>query len=150
MRINRSGYSLVELLFVFLVIGVIAAIGVPKFDYLRTSSRVRSARDQVSISLATARAAAIQRGRPARLTVLQSKLVLEAQDSSGNWVKLRQPVDLKENLGVLVTATLPDVTYNSRGFARVPGGQKYVLMAGDQTDSVCVSGLGIVMRRGCM
>ena len=151
MRSSRAGFSFAELMVVFTIIGIVVAIGVPRFDYMRTTSRVRSARDQIASSLATARAAAIQRGRPSRVHLESGVLMIEVQDAAGGWHKLREPVNFQSTLGVAVEPAPNDqITYNSRGFARVAGGRQiYVISSREIVDSVCVSGLGVVMRRGC-
>ncbi|MGH7665229.1 MAG: GspH/FimT family pseudopilin [Gemmatimonadaceae bacterium] len=150
MNSNRPGFSFTELMIVFVLLGIITAIGVPRFDYARDSSHVRSARDQVASFATTARAAAIQRGRSARFSINQNAMLVEVQDSTGAWVNLRQPIALDQAFAVAVRVepTGP-VTFNPRGIARIGGTQRYIISRGAAVDSVCLTGLGVVKRKGC-
>src|SRR3989442_971631 len=62
MRMERSGFTTIELIIVVLIIGVIAAIGFPKIRGTLDKTNVRSARVYLSTQLITARATAVQRG----------------------------------------------------------------------------------------
>src|SRR2546422_6814764 len=66
---SRRGFSWIELITVFVLIGVIAAIGLPRLrDGLDTQS-VRCAKALIATMAATARGAAIQRGCAATLNM---------------------------------------------------------------------------------
>ena len=59
---SRRGFSLIELITVFVLIGVIAAIGFPRLRDALEKQNVRSAKALIATMAATARGAAIQRG----------------------------------------------------------------------------------------
>src|SRR5256712_6810377 len=62
LRMERSGFTTIEMIIVVLIIGVIAAIGFPKIRGTLDKTNVRSARVYLSTQLVTARATAVQRG----------------------------------------------------------------------------------------
>src|SRR2546428_13388632 len=62
LRMERSGFTTIEMIIVVLIIGVIAAIGFPKIRDTLDKTNVRSARVYLSTQLVTARATAVQRG----------------------------------------------------------------------------------------
>jgi prepilin-type N-terminal cleavage/methylation domain-containing protein len=66
---RRPGFSMVELLIVLTVLGVTAAMAFPKLSGVNAGTDVRNAQGAVAATVARARAAAIQRGRPARAYV---------------------------------------------------------------------------------
>src|SRR2546428_13138153 len=66
LRMERSGFTTIEMIIVVLIIGVIAAIGFPKIRGTLDKTNVRSARVYLSTQLVTARATAVQRGCYAR------------------------------------------------------------------------------------
>lgn len=59
---SRSGFTTIEMLIVVAIIGIITLIGFPKIRRTLDKTSVRSARTAVGTLVATARAAAIQRG----------------------------------------------------------------------------------------
>ena len=59
---SRSGFTTIEMLIVVAIIGIITLIGFPKIRRTLDKTNVRSARTATGTLVATARAAAIQRG----------------------------------------------------------------------------------------
>src|SRR5438046_8454324 len=59
---RRLGFTTIELLIVIVLIGVIVTIGFPRIRRTLDTTNVRSARVYLSTAVATARAAAVQRG----------------------------------------------------------------------------------------
>jgi Tfp pilus assembly protein FimT len=55
------------MLIVVSVIGLVTLFALPKFNGLAERNRLQSARDELAAALATARAAAVQKGRTATL-----------------------------------------------------------------------------------
>ena len=64
---RRAGFTFVEILIVMILIGLIAALGVPRIRDALTKQNVRSARAAVGTMVAKARAAAVERGCRATL-----------------------------------------------------------------------------------
>jgi prepilin-type N-terminal cleavage/methylation domain-containing protein len=69
----RTGYTLIELLLVLVVIILFSAIAYPSLDALYGSHQMRQAADMVRASWAEARAHAINEARPYRFAVVPNK-----------------------------------------------------------------------------
>src|SRR5258707_14575797 len=59
---NKRGFSAIELLVVFVIIGIIAAFGIPRIRTTVLKSNVRSAKAAMGTLVAKARAVAVPRG----------------------------------------------------------------------------------------
>lgn len=158
MRRTRSGFSMVELLVVIAIMGILVTFAVPKIRTFRSGNNLRSAKAQVASSLATARAAAIQKGRAARFIVRGNNLAV-AVDTSGTFglqeliVLSNVPIDDRYGATITVrTAADSTVSYDSRGFGATGSGSRaiYVLRVQSLADSVCVSPLGLINKQGCL
>ena len=154
---QRPGFTLTELLMVFAVFAVLAAIGAPRFDYLRATSGMRSAKDKLAAQIATARAAAIRRGRPAYFMADSNQVwVTVATSTPPNPQLVSPPLDLKSEFNVDLSVlpvpsagTRDSIVYDGRGMARGVGAttRKYILQRGALSDTVCVSGTGLILRK---
>jgi Tfp pilus assembly protein FimT len=150
---HRAGFTTAELIVVIVIMAIVMAIGVPRFTQQTTGTDVRAARDEVAAYLATARAAAIQRGRDARFTLKADTIAVERDQGGGVWVSVRQPISLAKAYSVSVASnpSISQVTYNSRGTAKaLAAKQAIVVTKNSKKDSVCVSKFGMIMRKGCL
>ena len=154
---HRRGFTFIEILMVFAILGIVLTLGLPRFTDARRSLAVRSARDNVAAYLATARASAIRRGQPARFVIDGSAIDVMVQTAPGVFMPLTDRDgtsgsrrDLGREFAVEIEASgATTIEYNSRGFAQLGGTQRIALVRDEKRDSVCVSGLGVIMRRGC-
>ena len=71
-RKSSSGFTLIEMLVTFIIIGVIAAIAVPNFLGLLNRNRVNQAQRQVEGALKEAQRQAMRRGKQCSITISTS------------------------------------------------------------------------------
>ena len=120
---SRTGFSLVELITVVIIIGLLAGFGFPRIRDLGVREAVRGARRAMTTHLARARATAVQRGCSA---------VLHLNDDAGAVWLTACPIpgagaatldtvgtvdNLQERFGVAFTADADSVLYTPQGLA---------------------------------
>jgi prepilin-type N-terminal cleavage/methylation domain-containing protein len=150
---NRTGFTLLELLIVIVMIGALLAMAMPKLNKVDAQASTASAARAIAGQLATARAAAMHTGYDARMTIGGTSIQVETSDSLGTYSPLGKMVDLAE-FGVTVTVDPEsEVVFDSRGFARdIDTIQQFIVDAGTYgvpKDTVCVARIGLVLPNGC-
>ena len=150
---NRTGFTLMELMIVIVLIGTLLALSMPKLNKVDAQAGTRSAAQTVAAQLATARAAAIATGYPARLTLSGNAITIATSDSNGTYATLGKSIPLSD-FGVTVTGSpASTVNFDPRGFATgISGLQRFIVDAGTigvPKDTVCVAKIGLVMPKGC-
>jgi len=151
---HRKGFSFTELLVVMAFMALLYAIAAPKIGRMKTGANLRSAKDQLAASIATARAAAVQKGRQSRFLVQGNAIRVEVDTSAVGNMAVIKLIQLDSLYRATVTVRQPADTilaYDPRGYGRANSGGTaiYVLTVGDYSDSVCVGQLGALMKRGC-
>ena len=150
---NRTGFTLIELMIVIVMIGTLLAMAMPKLNKVDARAGTNSAAQRIAAQLATARAAAIASGYSAKLTLAGSTITIATSDSLGTFTNLGASMDLSD-YGVTVTAT-PESTveFEPRGFSTgIVTTQRFIVDAGTSgvpKDTVCVAKIGLVMPNGC-
>jgi prepilin-type N-terminal cleavage/methylation domain-containing protein len=155
----RRGFSFAEIMIAVAVAGIITMIAGPKLTTFRESTSVRSARQELTATIDAARAAALQRGRTARVTVRGDSAVAVVDTgppgiaATGSKVVL-SVASLRRSYGVQVVLGNPGdtaVVYDGRGMASPRLGRvaKYIVVLRNSRDSVCVSSLGNILPREC-
>ena len=150
---NRTGFTLLELMIVIVMIGALLALAMPKLNKVDAQAGTISAAQTIATQLATARAAAIATGYPTRFTVTGNAITIATSDSLGVYTTLGKSI-LLSDYGVTVTATPQSkVEFDPRGFATgITTTQRFVVDAdtfGVPRDTVCVARIGLVMPNGC-
>ena len=151
----RRGFTMIELLIVCVIVGVLAAMATPAMGGLKDRYAVQSAKQQLAASLATARAAAVQKSRIARFRANGGRIGAVVLTTSADSQYVVPERDLATEFGVALALRTPAdsvVTFGSRGLRtepRVAGTQTYVVSRGASSDSVCVGMLGQLLLRGC-
>lgn len=155
---RAAGFTLVELLICLVLVGVLAALAGPPMAGLRGAQAVRGARGEVIATIEAARAAAVQRGRRARVEVHGDRMRALVDDSTASGYLVVATADLREEYGAVLTTGVPADTllyFDARGLANPRLGRtaaRYVVqaVAGSSRDSVCVSNLGLLLPPGCV
>jgi type II secretory pathway pseudopilin PulG len=150
---------MIELMIVLGVASILMLATVPRVSALRSASAVRAARLEVATVAEAARAAAIQRGRPARIAFRNNTLVATVDTSPPSAPLSAQMVTLAiQRLDVAYGVTLSHarpadtvVAYDARGFANPRRAEiaKLYVARGGVRDSVCISVVGLILPRGC-
>jgi Tfp pilus assembly protein FimT len=141
------------MLMVFVIMALLVAFSLPKFAVLQERSRLTSARQELEAAIATARAAAIQQGRTARVRFYSNQVqVLAVSSSSGTTTTVMPAMPLDSVYGVTLSASDTAIVFDSRGFAspRLGATGVFTLIGKNaRRDSVCVTTAGQIMPRKC-
>lgn len=152
MQKSEAGVTLVEMVIVFVLIGIITAISLPKLADSTDVLAVRSARQEIASYISQARAVSIQTGRVARFVRNGNVIQLMVTSTTGV-TTLFASQNLGSGNGVTLAASPSDtISFDPRG----------VLLSGASTsspkirvsrngvqDSVCVVGWGKVSISQC-
>ena len=151
----RQAYTLVELLMVVAIIGVLAAVSMPRLGRIRDQGQLASALTRFTRGVMAARQAAIQRGKPAYFTHNANviKVWVDTIGDGSETIVVTPPQNLVTLYGVEVTAPagLTSIQYDPRGVATQTSQQvfKFKHTGSGRVDSLCVSMLGNTIREKC-
>lgn len=154
---NRRGFSAIELLVVFVIIGIIAAFGIPRVRNAVIKSNVRSAKAALGTLVVKARAAAVARGCNATMTLTPGTpgtatgtVSISVCTVTGTGTQILGGVDsLGARFNVQMAPSTNTLVYDPRGLATGNATLVVVLSSTDGTinDSVVVNQLGQVVRQ---
>ena len=151
-RQAQAGLTFVELIIVFVVLGLLLSITVRAVRGSWVAASRRSASRDVTAYMYRARGIAIQQSRAAWL-VRSGNILKIMVDSSGTPVQLGSQVDFVQRYGATLgfsPSPKDDVQFDPRGFAvGVTTAPKFIVVLGGRTDTVCVTGLGKITTRSC-
>ena len=151
---SQPGYSLAEVIIVIVIIGIIAAMSLPKLSRMRDKTKVYAATERFTRSVFAARQAAIQRGKHAYFKSQSNKIwvIVDTTGTNSDSVIVNTPLDMSVTYGVTVSpSTLVSIEYDPRGIATQSQKQVFgfVHTASGYVDSLCVSKLGNTIRDRC-
>ena len=148
------GFSLIELLTVLVIIGVTTAMAFPRLRAAGQDADVRGAEAALVASVSRTRAAAIQRGRPARLYFGGNRAWTAVVAPNGDTTHVGAPTNLAGLFQVTAAVTPAEndyVQFDARGVG-IPSGAAGTAVRVDLTRSVghvgrfCVTRFGRVLR----
>jgi prepilin-type N-terminal cleavage/methylation domain-containing protein len=145
---GRGGFSLAEILIVLVIIGIAAAMAVPRLRGVVRSSSIQGSLNRVAADLSYTRIRAIRTGARAQLSIASDgKSYTVVEDPAGTPVT-RKTVNLKLDYPDLVLSPAPGVvSFDSRGMLRTASGTNVVRATRQgRTDSLRVSGVGMIYR----
>lgn len=126
--VRARGFNLIELLVVIAVLGVVIAIAAPAFGEFLQNQQIRGASDAITNGFQIARAEAIRRNLPVRLTLGPGTGWAVAEAGSGTAIQSRSPDEGSPNAVALTTppeatmvtfSPLGAVTANADGSPRI-------------------------------
>ena len=139
-----------EMLIVVSVVGLLTLFSLPRFSGLVERNQLTAAREELSAAIATARAAAIQKGRSATIFLSGNSMWVTAVTTSGGATTTVVPVKSLSTLySVSMTSTDASITFDMRGFAKLASSGKITITKGARRDSVCITAAGQIMPRSC-
>lgn len=143
---NREGFTAIEMALVTTIVGLMAAVALPKFGQMREQAELNSAKRQLITQLAAARASAVQRNRNVELHTDGTEIWLTTE-IGGVDTEIARRSRPYEQFDVKVEASTDPITYDARGFASgLPiGGAKFLLYRAERSDSVCVTRYGTIV-----
>jgi prepilin-type N-terminal cleavage/methylation domain-containing protein len=139
---TRSGFTLIELIIAFTLIGVLTVIALPRFIWLRDNIAVHSAANDTEALLATARHLAITRAERAVAEI----------DTFTRTITIRSGLDtvrrraLGEQYGVHVWSSRPTITYSPVGAGVGVSNLSLILSKGECAETLTISRLGRIKR----
>jgi prepilin-type N-terminal cleavage/methylation domain-containing protein len=149
-RRSREGYTLTELLIVVVMVGALTLFALPKFSGLVERNKLQAARDEITAALATARAAAVQKGRTSTLRIVGNQIrVTVVTDDAGTTMTVIPAKNLRALYNVTLTPDDSTISYDMRGYARLGAKSVFRIVGGSKRDSVCITAAGQIMPRGC-
>ena len=151
---NRRGFSAIELLVVFVIIGILAVFGFPRVRTAVLKSNVRSAKAAMGTLVVKARAAAVARGCNATMTLTsgqQGTVSISVCADTGTGTQILGGVDsLAARFGVVMTPNPTTLTFDPRGLATNFASTVVVFASptvSSISDSVIINQLGQVVRQ---
>jgi type II secretion system protein H len=152
MRNRRSGFTLIEMLMVVVIMGIVLSIASPKLTTAASQMAVHNARNEVSAMISLTRALAVQNGRRATFVQEGNSVRVELARGYGSTTDTVAARDLAEQHKVALGSSAKlEVPFDPRGFAIRSSADESRIISIQRdgfTDTVCVIGLGKISTDG--
>jgi hypothetical protein len=132
----------------------LALFALPRFRGLHAANQLAAARQEVEAGIATARAAAIQKGRRSYFSITGNAMLVSVDTSDSGQrdtiISLR-PLDSLYRVRVVAGAQGDSVMFGPRGWVTpaASGDLKFYLQRGARIDTLCFRKTGQLMGRLC-
>ncbi|HYW30645.1 MAG TPA: type II secretion system protein [Gemmatimonas sp.] len=154
-RLSRRGFTLIEALMVITILGLMYLMVMPRITDSRSSTSLRAASQELRSAFAAARAAALQKGKVATLTLTSTTARVNVLSGlNGTDIIVYGPIrfdrELNSSLSSIASAPMT-VSFDPRGLMTpIPvAAYKYKLTNGTKADTVCISTAGVILSRSC-
>jgi len=146
---GRKGFSLIEMMFVFVLAGVIMAIGFPRLKDSLEKQNIRSSKALLATLAATARGTAVQRGCNATLNMTTDSIWVTACSLTPpfNPVQVGTKKLVGEEFGVTLVPSTASIVYDPRGIRSQFQVTSIRIVGAHYTDSVVINEVGKVTRQ---
>src|SRR5262249_4591579 len=138
---GRKGFSLIEMMFVFVLAGVIMAIGFPRLRNSLEKQNIRSSKALLGTLAATARGTAVQRGCNATLNMTVDSVWVPAWGLSppAASVTVGTKKLVGSEFGVTMAPSVASITYDPRGIQTVFQSTSIRIQGAHYSDSVVIN-----------
>ncbi len=145
---NESGFTLMELILVMVVMGILAAIAIPTFMGLLPGMRLNGAARQIMGDLMDARMEAVKQNNPFKVFVLNDHeyKILDDDDGDGiddSGTETSRTIDIQGNysdMTISYTGSPPTIAFSPKGTATDLGTITVQNGSGLKSVSVSVAG----------
>ena len=146
---GRKGFSLIEMLSVFIIVGLILAIGFPRLQNNLEKQNIRSSKALLATLVATARGTAVQRGCSATLNMTADSVWVTAcginPPAASVTVGTKKLVGSEFNVTLAPSAAA--VVYDPRGISTTFQTTSVRIVGAHFTDSVVINQVGKVTHQ---
>jgi prepilin-type N-terminal cleavage/methylation domain-containing protein len=146
---DRRGFTFVEMMTVIILVGIIAAFGIPRLRGSLEKQNVRSGKAAIATLVATARSVAVQRGCPATLHMNTDSVWVTAcgVNPPAASVTVGTKKFVASTYGVTLSSTAPTIVYDPRGLSTLFQTTTVQVIGTTIQDSVVINQLGKVVRQ---
>src|SRR6266545_7235428 len=139
-----KGFSLVELAVALVIVGILAAVGMPRLQRLRDWIATDHAAREVTTALALGRHGAVMQATRARVMIAADTLRIDRLGETGwePWWRRPGPAEL----GVQLEVSNPVVVFGPTGMGWGVSNTTVVLRRGSQVETITTSRVGRVKR----
>jgi prepilin-type N-terminal cleavage/methylation domain-containing protein len=146
---GRKGFSLIEMMFVFVLAGVIMAIGFPRLRNSVEHQNIRSSKALLATLVATARSTAVQRGCNATLNMTSDSIWVTAcgVNPPAPLVDVGTKKLVGSEFGVSLVPSGGTIVFDPRGIRTSFETSSVRIVGAHYTDSVVINQVGKVVRQ---